>query len=666
MTENVATRLKRKRKTQAEKQRKIRLCLLAVLLLSGCGALLFHNGGLSLLRDSLNWLKQSSPVEEVIGAAPCAVRGNIYDRNFRPLAATYKTYAVCARPLEMENPADSAPILAEILGLKESSLLKSLKSERGFIWIAKGIDPETAGIVKQKNIKGIYQVVETNRYYPNADLAAHAVGFVENGQGLDGIEFHYNAILRGDDLSGTELASLNVKPNSELGKSRTHLVLNLDLMLQAKIENFLKKRMRSTGAASGTALLMNADTGALYALASFPSFDPNRYWEFPSIALKNHALAEPVFPGELALIIQEAAALNKLHGEKTDPADEMQYITLNRVTITPEKKKRRRTSVAPHIDYVEPDYLTGFTRSLGFARKLSTDLSLKDETPATLSLDIRDNSFSTSALRLLSGLTALVNDGRLVTPHLLYRAYQNDSSIPFDFCQNVSENKSVLNPGVSKDLKEFLASKWLKLPRGALRSETPMFFESRHYATRPKDPAFHPLADADHTSTIQIPYLDQIVMFGAIPGRKPKLTMIAVLTYADNHDEVHPDLLETYGKSFSFLIPPEKTVEKIVHVTGMEPPNPARGFWDTETNLLAKNKSLRPLENNRDPSPADGLDKTMPDVTGKSLRAGLQVLQHFNLDIKLVGSGRIHSQQPAAGTRLTDISECVLTMQQEI
>ena len=663
MTKNVATQLKRK--SQTGNRKKIRLCLLTVLLLAGTGALLFHNGRFSLLGVSIDWLQQNSPVEEVIGATPGAIRGNIYDRNFRPLAATYKTYAVCARPLEMKDPADSASILAEILGLKKSSLLKSLKSERGFIWIAKGIDQETADIVKQKNIKGIYQVVETNRYYPNADLAAHAVGFVENGQGLDGIEFHYNAILHGDELSGTELATLNVNPNSEFGKSRTHLVLNLDLMLQAKIEDFLRKRMRLTGAVSGTALLMNAETGALYALASFPSFDPNRYWEFPSIALKNHALTEPVYPGELALIIQQAAALNKLHEEKNDPA-EMPGKTLNEITITPEKRKKRRTSVAPHIDYVEPDYLAGFTRRLGFDRKLSTDLSLKDETPASLPQDMKNNSFSTSALRLLSGLTALVNDGRLVTPHLLYRAYQNDSSIPFDLSDNVSENKSVLNPEVSRDLKKFLAAKWLKRPRGSLRSDTPMFFESRHYDTRPNDSAFHPLADAAHTSAIQAPYLDQVVMFGAIPGKKPKLTMIAVLTYADIHDEIHPDLLETYGKSFSFLIPSQEMVKKMVHVIGMESPNPAPGFWDRETTLLAKNKPACSLKDNSLPSPADDLDKTMPDVTGKSLRAGLQILQHFNLDIKLVGSGSIHSQQPAAGTRLTDISECVLKMQQEI
>ena len=58
--------------------------------------------------------------------------------------------------------------------------------------------------------------------------------------------------------------------------------------------------------------------------------------------------------------------------------------------------------------------------------------------------------------------------------------------------------------------------------------------------------------------------------------------------------------------------------------------------------------------------------KSMPDVTGKSLRAGLQVLQHYNMDIKLVGSGMIVSQKPPAGTALKNISQCILEMQQKI
>ena len=104
----------------------------------------------------------------------------------------------------------------------------------------------------------------------------------------------------------------------------------------------------------------------------------------------------------------------------------------------------------------------------------------------------------------------------------------------------------------------------------------------------------------------------------------------------------------------------------MLHVAAMEPFNPSPDFWKNEGSIYANilspfsGKELHSVENSADSK------KNMPDVTGKSLRAGLQVLQHFNMDIKLVGSGMIVSQKPPAGTKLKNISTCILEMQQEI
>ncbi len=187
MTEHAKTHIRRRRKLLAEKRRKIRLLLLALVLILGSGAFLFHKDKFYALTEVVSWLKQNNPGELLVSTPSSSIRGDIYDRNFRPLTTTYKTYAIYARPLEMVNSDSSATTLAKILGLEKNKLLPTLKSERGFIWVAQGIDQETADTIEQLNIRGVYQVVEAKRFYPNSKKAAHVVGFVENDQGLDGI-----------------------------------------------------------------------------------------------------------------------------------------------------------------------------------------------------------------------------------------------------------------------------------------------------------------------------------------------------------------------------------------------------------------------------------------------------------------------------------------------
>ena len=193
MTDHAKKKLQRRRKSLLDNSWKKLLLLLALILIIGSGAFLFHKEKLYAISEVFTWLKQNRPGEAFASAQTIAPRGDIYDRNFRRLAATYETYAIYARPLEMEDPAASARMLEEILGLEQNKLLASLKSERGFVWIAQGIDQSQAESIKELNLKGIYQVVEAKRFYPNNGTAAHAVGFVENDQGLDGMEFRPDA-----------------------------------------------------------------------------------------------------------------------------------------------------------------------------------------------------------------------------------------------------------------------------------------------------------------------------------------------------------------------------------------------------------------------------------------------------------------------------------------
>jgi len=666
MTDHARKQFQRRQKLLPHQRRKRQRCLLlALVLMVGSGAFVFHKQSFKGISGILARLTETNSGKVIISAPSATPRGNIYDRNFRPLAATYETYTIYARPLEMEDPAATAAELEKILGFEQKDLLTSLKSERGFVWIAKGIDQELADTVKSHNIKGVYQIVETKRYYPNYETAAHAVGFVEDGQGLDGIEFQYNSLLKGGEKSRKELEALNINSTSELGQTASNLVLNLDLLIQSKVERYLTKRIKITGATGGCILLMDAHTGQIYSMASFPAFNPNRYWEFSSSALKNHLLSEPVYPGELALIFQQAAAINFRNQKKSLAQDSLTTGETIPV-IEPEILKRRKLSVAPQIDTVDPEYFAGFAQSLGFFRKPATDIPLKDEIPEASSFLLTDPLFNSSALRLLTGFTALVNNGRIVTPHLLNKAYPRGNTTPIGLNLADIEHSGFLHPDTSSDLIDFLASKWLKTDRRNKTSKTPMFFEAHRYATPARNYGQAGLDYDVANPADQAPRIMQSVMLGAIPGKNPKLTMIAVLSYSNSSDDIYPDVLESLGSRFSILKPDPDMIQKILYVAEQPPPVPAADFWSNNGSGLAKNIDTPASENTEIAVRTESYEKHMPDVTGKSLRAGLQTLQHFNLDIRLVGSGKIIGQQPVAGSELRNGTECLLKMGHEI
>jgi len=666
MTDHAHKQLQRRKKLQPNQRRKkLRLLLLALVLILGSGAFLFHDERFNTISEILVWLKENKPEDVKTSIRSATPRGNIYDRNFRPLAATYDTYTIYARPLEMEDPAAAAALLEEILGFEQKNLLANLKSERGFVWIARGIDQDLADTIKNHNIKGLHQVVETKRFYPNYETAAHAVGFVEDGQGLDGIEFQYNSLLKGSEISIEELKALNFSPNAEFSQTATHLVLNLDLLIQSKIENYLTKRVKVTGATSGCVLLMDANTGGILGMASFPAYNPNRYWEFSSSALNNHVVSEAVYPGELSLIFQQAAAINFQNEKKS--LDLNNPATVESIpVIEPETLKRRKLSVAPQIDPIDPEYFARFAQLLGFSQKPATDIPLKNETPETSSLLLTDPVFHSSALRLLTGFTTLVNNGRIVTPHLLNKAYPKGNTTPVEPTLTGMKQTGFFHPDTSSNLIDFLAFKWLKMNNRSKTLKSPMFFESHQFAAPSRNfdqtQVYHNTAEM----TEHAPRILQSVMLGFIPGRDTKLTMIAVFSYPDNYDDIYPDAFESLGNKFSILKPGRDMVQKLLYVAEQAPPVPSSDFWNSSNSSLAKNIDNLAPEKKAPVAWVPNHKKQMPDVTGKSLRAGLQTLQHYNLDIKLVGSGKIISQHPAAGSELKNGSECILKMQQKI
>jgi cell division protein FtsI (penicillin-binding protein 3) len=201
------------------------------------------------------------------GAEILAQRADITDRNGRILATNMTTHALYAHPKVMVDPKGVARQLAEIFpDLDAAALERRFTDGRSFVWIRKVLSPEQMQLVHEIGDPGLLFGPREMRLYPNGALAAHVLGGTSFGAegvhsaeviGVAGVEKALDARLR-DPAQGA-----------------TPLTLSIDLSLQATVEEVLHAGMTMLNAKGAAAILMDARTGEILALASLPNFDPN-------------------------------------------------------------------------------------------------------------------------------------------------------------------------------------------------------------------------------------------------------------------------------------------------------------------------------------------------------------------------------------------------------
>ena len=126
-------------------------------------------------------------------------RGIIYDRNGQELAMSVQVDSVYAVPVEVPDQANTATILARVLGADAEEILARMKAQKNFAWVARKIDAETAERIRALNLRGIGFQKEPKRFYPKRELAAQALGYVGlDDEGLAGVEIAFNEDLRGN------------------------------------------------------------------------------------------------------------------------------------------------------------------------------------------------------------------------------------------------------------------------------------------------------------------------------------------------------------------------------------------------------------------------------------------------------------------------------------
>jgi cell division protein FtsI (penicillin-binding protein 3) len=258
-----------------------------------------------------------------------APRGEITDRNGNILARSIDALDLVVDQNLIGDPEVTAKLVSPIINASSSAIQSRLTGTRKFVYVAKDITPaqwlkikevianNNSGKPMSERIGGFFTQRGFKRDYPGKTLSANTLGFVNSeGVGGGGIEASMNSLLSGTDgvltyASGKGPSIPSARQSLIPAKAGTNIRLTIDRDLQWVTENAIASVAKSTRAQSITAVVMDPATGEILALATAPTFDPNKFNLTKSSLLQNPAVQDSYEPGSTGKVMTFAAALQE-------------------------------------------------------------------------------------------------------------------------------------------------------------------------------------------------------------------------------------------------------------------------------------------------------------------------------------------------------------------
>lgn len=236
-----------------------------------------------------------------------------------PIVLNEDTFTLFADPKFIKDPKQTAETVAKITGAKQSDYEDKMTSKTRYAILAKKLNQSQKDQIEKMKLKGIGLRTEPMRTYPQGSMAAQILGFVnDEGQGTYGVEQAMNDQLKGKagelkaitDVRGVPLAANgeNVRQEPVEGK-RTELTI--DIGMQRKVEDMLKAHLEQVKSNSGSVIIMDPSTGAIKAMANYPTYNPSEFYKVSDPAVfTNAAVSSPMEVGSVMKTLTVAAGLD--------------------------------------------------------------------------------------------------------------------------------------------------------------------------------------------------------------------------------------------------------------------------------------------------------------------------------------------------------------------
>ena len=604
-----------------------------------------------------------------------ANRGTIYDAGGNILAISSSAETIILSPLEIDNAVNDTedPVswtkeslaagLAEILGKDASAIRKrmdNVKSQYEVIQLR--ADEDTAAKVRsyvdENKIAGVHLVADTKRYYPYGSLAAQVIGFVgDDNTGLYGLEAYYEDELEGQ--SGLVISAKDQAENDMLytyeqyfaAKNGSDLTLTLDTTIQYYLEKGIESMVDKFSAANGASgIVMDAKTGGVLAMASYPNYDLNDFLTVSDQTLqeriergestvadmqllqwRNKALNDTYEPGSTFKILTLSAALEEGVVDKTTTVNCGGSVSISGYTIHCSNKNGHglQTLVQSVGNSCNPAFINyglrigsekfyEYMRSFGLMNTTGIDLGGEavgvfaadsSFTQLDLACYAFGQNFTVTPLALIAAQAACINGGYLYTPYLVERITDSDGNVTYR--HDDTPVRQVISEQTSATVRECLEY--------VVASGTGKNGQVAGYRIGGKTGT----ADKGQTGDVVVSFL----CFA--PADDPQVIMLITM-------DTPSRATGTYVSGGNMVAPTASTVmAEILPYLGVEPSYSAE-------ELL-------------------GMDTTVPNVIGMTVEEAKAKLQERALSCKVVGDGEtITDQTPAGGAIIPGKSVVIL------
>ena len=441
---------------------------------------------LNLLRIQVfqaSMLQERAKGQQMISMSAAMPRRPIVDRANDVLAIDRPVYTLFVHPIMFKKEKEAiAAALSPIVNKSAVELLQRFSTAETGVRIVDLLTENAASSINNLQLDGMDLIEEQQRLYPQQDLFANVVGYVnQDRQGQAGVELSSEKLLqrpRGAmqlNRSGDgSIIPINL-PKDFLKKDEQRLKLTVDSQLQRASQSILKQQLEAYSAKRGAVLVMDVQDGSLLTMASEPSYDANKYYDAPPESRKDWVLSDLYEPGSTFKPVNVAIALESGAVQPTDTFYDEGAITVGGWTIQnndfESQGGRGNLTIADILKYssnvgmvhlmhkLQAGLYYGWLERLGLDKETGIDLPAESagqskgyqqftESPIEPATTAFGQGLSLTPLKLLQLHSTIANGGKLIVPHVVQGLYSPDGELQWEPTR--PQPRRIFSPKTSK------------------------------------------------------------------------------------------------------------------------------------------------------------------------------------------------------------------------